>query len=192
METEGPILESLTHRLAECPEDFLLAPRMGAAGAEAAGVISVTAIVHDHLRAMGVAIPEGLRDTRDAPFLSLIAIATWLLHDDWFLARPDLAPKMQRLLTVSLKPLSTVLPAKEFVTDPDRREELARFCLAELGLRPQGESIAQSKDRLTALDSLERVRVLRDTQEAEARAQEVRKMMARRAAEEAAAKATRE
>jgi hypothetical protein len=39
---------------------------------------------------------------------------------------------------------------------------------------------------------VERVRVLRDTQEAEARAQEVRKKMAQRAAEEAAAKATRE
>ena len=56
----------------------------------------------------------------------------------------------------------------------------------------QGESAAQAKDRLTALDSLERVKVLRDTLEAEARANEVRKMMAKRAAEEAAAKETRE
>ena len=187
MDAEGPILEALTHRLAECPEEFLLAPRMGDAG-----VISVIAITHDHLRAMGVATPDILRDTRDAAFLSLAAVATWLLHDDWFLGRPDLAPKMQRLLGAFLQPLSAVVPAKEFVTDPDRREELARFCLAQLGLRPQGESVAQAKDRLTALDSLERVQVLRDTQKAEARAQEVRKMMARRAAEEAAAKATRE
>ena len=89
-------------------------------------------------------------------------------------------------------PMGPFITPKEFVTDPDRREELARFCLAELGLRPQGESVAQAKDRLTSLDSLERVRVLRDTQAAEARAQEVRQMMARRAAEEAAAKETRE
>ena len=39
---------------------------------------------------------------------------------------------------------------------------------------------------------MERIKVLRDTQEAEARANEVRKMMAKRAAEEAAAKETRE
>ena len=52
MKTEGPILESLTHRLSECPEEFLLAPRI-----KDAGVISVVAIAHDHLRAMGVASP---------------------------------------------------------------------------------------------------------------------------------------
>lgn len=187
MEAEGPVLELLTHRLTDCPEEFLLPPRVGDSG-----TISVTAIVHDHLRAMGVAAPEGLKDTRDAALLSVIAVATWLVHDDWFLSRSELVSKMQWLLTRALVPLSTVVPAKEFVTDPDRREELARFCLKELGLRPQGETIAQAKDRLTALDSVERVRVLRDTREAEARAEEVRKMMAKRAAEEAAAKATRE
>jgi hypothetical protein len=187
MQAEGPILESLTHRLSECPEEFLLEPRV-----ESKGAISVVAIAHDHLRAMGMSMPEGLRDNRNAAFLSVVAVACWLLHDDWFLARPELAPRMQRLLISTLEPISAVVPARDFVTDPDRREELARYCLAELGLRPQGESIAQAKDRLTALDSQERMRVLRDTQAAEARAQEVRKMMARRAAEEAAAKETRE
>jgi len=187
MEAEGPILESLTHRLAECPEEFLLPPRMGNSGA-----ISVAAIVHDHLRAMGGGALEPLRNTGEAALLSLVAVTTWLLHDDWFLDQPALAEKMQRLLGNALQPLSAIVPAKQFVTDPDRREELARFCLAELGLRPQGESAAQAKDRLTALDSLERVKVLRDTLEAEARANEVRKMMAKRAAEEAAAKETRE
>jgi hypothetical protein len=187
METEGPILESLTHRLTECPEEFLLAPRMGNAG-----VISVEAIAHDLLRDMGVALPEPLPTKAKTAHLSLIAISCWLLHDDWFLARPDVAPKVQRLLSVSLDPLSAVVRATEFVTDPDRREELARFCLDQLGLRPHGESIPQAKDRLTALDSQERIKLLRDTQEAEARAQEVRRMMAKRAAEEAAAKETRE
>ena len=187
MEAEGPVLEALTHRLTDCPEEFLLAPRL-----DETGTISVAAIVNDHLRAMGVAAPDVLRETKDLALLSVIAVATWLMHDDWFLSRPQLTQKMQWLLTRALTPLSTVVPAKYFVTDPDRREELARFCLAELGLRPQGESIAQAKDRLTALDSVERVRVLRDTREAQARAEEVRKMMAKRAAEEAAAKATRE
>jgi len=187
MEAEGPILESLTHRLAECPEEFLLPPRIGNSG-----TISVAAIVHDHLRAMGGGALEPLRNTGEAALLSLVAVTTWLLHDDWFLNQPALAEKMQRLLGNALQPLSAIVQAKQFVTDPDRREELARFCLAELGLRPQGESAAQAKDRLTALDSLERVKVLRDTLEAEARAEEVRKMMAKRAAEEAAAKETRE
>jgi len=187
MQAEGPVLESLTHRLSECPQDFLLPPRIGQAG-----TIHVVAIAHDQLRAMGIANPEPFRDIRDANLLTLIAITTWLLHDDWFLAQPGLGTNAQRLLTTALQPLAAVIQSKEFVTDPDRREELSRFCLSELGLRPLGESAAQAKDRLTALDSLERVRVMRDTQEAEARAQEVRRMMAKRAAEEAAAKETRE
>src|SRR5690349_10839392 len=108
MQTEGPILEALTHRLSECPEEFLLPPRIGDTG-----VITVAAIVHDHLRAMGLANPEGLRDTRDPACLSLIAVATWLLHDDWFLARPDLVPQMRRLLDTPLLPLSGVVPVKE-------------------------------------------------------------------------------
>jgi hypothetical protein len=182
MDSEGPFLEALTRRLAECPAEFLLGPE----------AISVTAIAQDQLRAMGVALPDILMGNRDDSFLSLVAVACWMLHDEWFLARPELAAKMQRLLGAFLQPLSAVVPAMEFVNDPDRREELARFCLTQLGLRPQGESPAQARDRLTALDSMERVRVLRDTQAAEARAQEVRRMMAKRAAEEAAAKATRE
>jgi hypothetical protein len=176
--TDSPILESLTHRLADTPEEFLLDP----------ATISVTAIVYDHLRAMGVPNPTLACEAHP----TLTAITAWLLHDDWFLARPDLAPAMQKVLATALKPLAEVVRPREFVSDPDRREELVRFCLNQLGLRPQGESEAQAKDRLTALDSVERVRVLRDTQEAEARAQEVRKKMAQRAAEEAAAKATRE
>ena len=187
MKTEGPILEALTHRLSECPEEFLFAPRIGATG-----VISVEAIVADHLRAMGEQSPEALPANQAAACLSLIAIVTWLVHDDWFLARPDLAPNMHKLYTTTLQPLSEVVKISDFVTDPDRREELARVCLAALGLRPQGESAAQSKDRMTALDSLERVRVLRDTLAAEKRAEEVRIQMAKRAAAEAAAKETRE
>ena len=32
MEREGPMLESLTHRLAETPVDFLAEPRIGRSG----------------------------------------------------------------------------------------------------------------------------------------------------------------
>jgi hypothetical protein len=187
MKTDGPILESLTHRLSECPEEFLYAPRIADSG-----VISVEAISADHLRAMGQATPAGLPANFDAAHLSVIAVTAWLLHDDWFLARPDLTPHMEKLFSGSLQPLSQIVKPADFVTDPDRREELARLCLTELGLRPQGESAAQARDRMSALDSLERLRVLRDTLEAEARAEEVRKQMAKRAAEEAAAKETRE
>jgi hypothetical protein len=74
------------------------------------------------------------------------------------------------------------------INDPDRREELVRLCLKGLGLIPQGESAAQAADRLTTLDSVERDRVIRETRQAEARAREIREAMARKRAEEAAAR----
>jgi hypothetical protein len=80
-----------------------------------------------------------------------------------------------------------VQPSK-FVHDADRREEWVRQCLAQLGLRPQGESAAQAADRLTMLDSSERDRVLRATATAERRAREIREAMALKKAQESASR----
>ena len=79
-----------------------------------------------------------------------------------------------------------------FVTDPDRREELARLCLKALGLRPAGETIAQAEDRLATLNSVERESVRKATAAAEQRAQAIREAMARKAEDEANMKAMRE
>jgi hypothetical protein len=82
--------------------------------------------------------------------------------------------------------------ADKYRDDPERREELARFALARLDLRPAGESVAQAQDRLTALSSAERKRVLLASRAAEARSREIREALARKAAQEAADKYTRE
>lgn len=195
MENEGPLLESLTHRLSECPPEFLLSPRVGNAGE-----IDVAAIVADHFRATGIRPPAAgalarFRTAADPVAfnrLRLIAVAAQLLHDPWFLGRRDLAQQMWDLLEQGLDAMAAVVKAETAVTDPDRREELVRRCLKHLGLRPKGETVAQAADRLTMLDSVERSRVLRQTREVEARARQVRQTMAKRAAEEAAAKVTRE
>jgi hypothetical protein len=96
------------------------------------------------------------------------------------------------LLTKGLKDVAALVDSQKFVSDPDRREELARLCLKGLGLRPAGESLAQAQDRLTTLDSAERVRVVKAAREAEERARLIREEMARKAAEEAAANYGRE
>ena len=70
--------------------------------------------------------------------------------------------------------------------------ELVRRAFAALGLRLPGESAGEAEDRLAQVDSVERQRLLRAAAEKEKRAREVREMMARRAAEEAAAKVSRE
>src|SRR2546422_1011214 len=87
----------------------------------------------------------------------------------------------------------------EFLEEPAARinvaavgSELVRFCLRNLGLGPAGESVAQAQDRLTTLDSVELRRVLQDTKKAEERARAIREALAKKAAEEAAAKVTRE
>ncbi len=166
MAQKGPQLDRLLHRLADCPPDFLLAPDQ----------LDLTALVCDHCRALGVGIPS----PHERRFLAALAsepqrlmlVVLWLLHDDWFLDRPELAHATRRFLqSGSLVKLAKLVPADAIVNDPDRREELVRLCLKGLGLEPEGESTAQADDRLNTLDSVERERVVRQTREAEARAE---------------------
>jgi hypothetical protein len=195
MTDEGPILDRLTHRLAECPPDFLSAPRAGGHDG-----IRVEAVVHDIIVGLGGASPaskalEVFGPPADTPprALSLVLIACWLLHDGWFVAHGGrFAPPALAWLQSGLKGLSALVSPESFVRDPDRREELARLCLAALGLRPEGETEEQAEDRLRTLDSVERARLLRDTREQQERARRLREAMKKKEAEEAAAKVSRE
>jgi hypothetical protein len=192
---EGPSLESLTHRLAECPADFLAEPRIGSAG-----VIHVAAVVADLVRDLGGPV---LTIEQAAPFqptdrkkhrnrLQCVLVGCWLLHDSWFRGRQSFADRSQRFLAEELSDLANLFPASRLVTDSDRREEFARLALKALGLRPAGETAVQAQDRLTTLSSVERQRVIREAAVAEERARKVREAMAKKAAEEAAAKYMRE
>ena len=167
MQQEGPMLERLTHRLGECPEEFLLPP-MTVAG----GIIHVAALVADHLRKIGVQpdVPA-IQERFDAAavdrqqgenWLRLVAIGVWLLEDDWFLGRSDQGVRVRGPWDDGLQALARVVDAKTVVTDPDRREEFVRLCLKHLGLRPSGETTEYATDRLTTLDSVERTRVVRE------------------------------
>jgi hypothetical protein len=177
----------LLHRLADCPPDFLHGP----------DEIDVVALACDHFRALATAVP-GPQDRRSLAALPgeaqrLLPIVLWLLRDAWFRARPHLAAATWTLLQAeSLTRLAKMVRPEVMIQDPDRREELVRLCLKGLGLVPAGESPEQAADRLTTLDSVERDRVIRDTRKAEARAREVREAMARKRAEEAAARYSRE
>lgn len=195
MNTEGPSLEVLTRRLAECPPEFLALPRVGETGA-----VHVDAVVSDLLRDLGGEglSPEAARVFRsrnrkaDRARLSLALLAGWLLHDEWFVGRPRFADPALRLLSQGLSELAATTATANFVADPDRREELARLCLRELGLRPAGETIGQAEDRLATLNAAERQRVIKASLQAEQRAQQIRAAMQAKAEEEANAKAMRE
>ena len=194
MKQEGPTLESLTHRLAETPPSFLGEPRLGANG-----TVHVDAVAHDLIQLLGgTATPADFRafsadvNRQERNHLSIAMILCWLLSDDWFKGvRPPVA-EVLKLLETEAAVLARQLAAGKYVTDPDRREELARLTLARLGYRPAGETISQAQDRLTSLSSAERTRVMAASREAEVRARKIREALVRKAAEASADKWTRE
>lgn len=198
MNEEGPQLEVLTRRLAECPAEFLAEPRIGLSGQ-----VSVAAVVADLLHDLGgpslaQAQAEALqpRNAQQAAaqrnWLSLVLVSAWLLHDPWFREAQRFGPMAADFLATQLMEVAGLTQAPKFVTDPDRREELARLCLRGLGLRPAGETQAQAADRLATISTAERKRVLAAARLAEERARVIREAMAKKAAEEAAAQYSRE
>jgi hypothetical protein len=195
MTSEGPLLETLTRRLTECPPDFLAEPRFGKVGA-----VHVEAVVSDLLVSLGggpltqeqAAVFRDTDAKQHRNQYALVLIACWLLHDDWFRTQKKYSEAARQFLCTNLIELAQVVKAPQCVSDPDRREELARLCLHQLGLHPAGETEAQAYDRLTTLNTAERQRVIAATRAAEKRAQEVREAMAKKAAEEAADKWSRE
>lgn len=194
MEQQGPQLEQLTRRLAEIPEDFLAEPRIGQQG-----TVHVAAVVQDLLTHLAKPVPPdrlitfgGTDQARDRNRLAIVLILSWLLHDDWFRQAKLAADHIMTLLGEGAAELAQQVAARKLVTDPERREELARLALARLGYRPAGETEAQAQDRLVSLSSTERARVLKASRAAEERARAVREALRKKAAEESADKWTRE
>jgi hypothetical protein len=190
----APDVATLTRRLVDTPGDFLAEPIVAGRGR-----LNVEALVSDLLVAFGGPglgtpgaasfRPPDTAQTRN--WLRSVAVAVWLLHDRSILAAAPVTGAWE-FLTAGLQDMAAHVPAGDLVTDPDRREELARRCLRALGSIPNGETAAQAADRLATLDSVERARVLAATRDATLRAAEVREAMQARAAAEAAAKASRE
>jgi hypothetical protein len=191
---EGCELSHLMRRISETPPDFLDEPRLGDQG-----TVAVSAVVGDLCRWHGVdpgsaalgAFAIGTAKS-DRNRLRVSLLLSWVLADGWFRATDLRAAPLLPLLLQGASELSEHVAVEKLINDPERREELARFCLARLGFRPQGESRAQAEDRLTSLSAAERARVLRASREAEERARAVREALARKAAEESADKYTRE
>ena len=195
MTQEGPPLERLLRRLSECPAEFMAEPRVGARG-----LVRVDAVVSDLLIDLGgsplppdqLSAFQSSNARKDRNRLAVVLVASWLLHDIWFRDQATFAGSAQQLLAEGLNELSAMVQAPKVISDPDRREELARLCLKELGLRPAGESIAQSQDRLTTLDSVERSRVIAAGRAAAERVRAIREAMAKQPAYEGADKYPRE
>lgn len=195
---EGPCLEHLTHRLAETPGEFLAQPVVAGNGQ-----IDVRAVACDLLRDLGIKIPAGewikkfgvensKATPKDVNRLRLVLLACWLLADPWFRDRAPVHSAAPKLLMDGLDELALIIKAESFITSAERREEFCRLCLALMSYRPAGESEERALDQLAALSSTERSKVVEDARKAHLRAEAVRQAMVKKAAEEAAAKASRE
>lgn len=192
---EGPQLEYLLRRLAECPPEFILP-----ADKKSAPDIFPPAVIGDCLRdACGATVSrEKLAEFHlnqtggNRNHLNLALIACWLYYDEWFIARMLPAESMLKLFDHHFVSLAKLVKAELFLSDPDRREEFVRLCLDAVDLRPSGESESLAADRLKTLDSIERDRVIKAAKAAEKRAAEIRIAMAKQEAIEAASKMPRE
>ncbi len=188
MSKVGPAIERLTRRLSETPGDFLENP----IPTEGKKAVNVAAVVSDLLVDLGGAAlaPTEARNVlgiNQARQQTMTMIVCWLLHDEWFRDARCFADSVRRMITKKeLEPLARIVEPRLFVTDPDRREELARTCLERLGLRPEGESETMARDRLTTLSTIERERVIRESREAQERMKRIQEEMRRKKAQEAA------
>lgn len=188
----GPSIDCLLRRLSETPADFLAEPRIGELGE-----VVVSAVVGDLLRALGreVSIADVVnfhtKDSKHRNWLRLVLIASWLAYDPWFREARLHAP-MHRWLETGLQGLAKFVSVEQFVTDPDRSEELARLLLDATGILPEGETKEQARDRLDTVDTVARVDVVARMKEQRERARKLREAMETQRAREAAARVSRE
>ena len=126
--------------------------------------------------------------TRRAQRRFVARVAAWILADPAFqgLGRGELESAVE----AAMEPVAFVA-ARQFVDDADRREELVRIVLRALRIPPEGERPEDAEDRMSALDSVRRVRLLREARAAEEARREREKKIAaelakKRAAEQAA------
>lgn len=185
--TAAPLAELLRH-LGDLPAAFR-------------GPAEVRAVAADLIETLCGARPKAdlldALETREATEAAkntrrLVLAACHLLWHPSFRGEPLPQRPLERLLVQELARLGPVVAADELDRDEERREELVRRTLRALGQRPAGESVAEAEDRLKQVDSIERRQVLRAAAERERRARQVREAMAKKAAEEAAAKVSRE
>jgi hypothetical protein len=195
MQREGPPLEQVLQRISVTPPDFMAEPRIGDRGE-----VQVLAVIRDLLAAKGqhsinaaaLQFLGGRDGRRHRNHLSIVLLLSWLLADEALPIDRQQLSAVLGLLREDAEQLAAYTNANSLFDDAERREELARLTLARLGLRPAGESELQAQDRFTSISSLERARLLRASQQAEQRARAIREALAKKAADEAADKWTRE
>jgi len=201
MMCDGPVLQDLMQRISKIPDTFFLPIAESIYSTSKSEEINIPAVISDLIFDLSGEIPSVyslsdfmLKHNEDnSNFLRLITICVYLFSDAWFSKAGGYANGVFKFLrNRQIQRLAEIINYKEFINDMERREELVRLCLDSLNLFPQGENRVIAKDRLTTLDSIERKRIIEKSRKAQERSRQLREAMARKKAQEAASKMSRE
>lgn len=197
-------VERLCRRVGAIPSVFVEEPREGQAPLATHAILHDLVLVqceHAPTKAFLQSFRRGAAKAGSVggPYVTpaqrhfLARVLAWLLMDEAFRGLP--AKQLQHAIESALGVLE-VVAARQFLDDADRREELVRLVLRDLGVQPEGEAEADAEDRLSSLDSVRRVRLLKEARAAEderrKREAEIAAELARKRAEEQAARYDRE
>ena len=182
-------LAELQRWLGEMPPIFARAP-----DSVSGGTVNVRAVLSDLFETLtGERVELRVGDAAGSPNEVQWALAACHLLWHPQLRTQRMAPLLlQRVFMQEIPQIAAVVPVAQLAQQSERGEELIRRTLHALGLRIAGESEAEAEDRLKQVDSVEHHRVIAEAVAREARARQVREQMATKAAEEAAAKVSRE
>lgn len=203
---DGPDLFYLMQKIQNIPKEFSLDPVLLNSPKSYKGKVHVDAVLSDLFCELGAGnVNFGLVDIyridysdANKNYLLCVLLACHVYYDPWFFTHSKnngsagVIKSIKEFLDKTLPALAKHVQSSQFIYDIERREEFVRVCLNALNLRPKGESDSVAKDRLNTVDTIERLKVIEQSRQAQKRAQELREAIARREAEEAASKWGRE
>jgi len=184
---EGPTITVLHHRLTSCPKTL----QTGTVPEHFLALIHDT-IYNQNTQFNHQQLSPFTRNAEQCHWYTASTLITYFLADPSFSNAELASAPLLHLLEKTAQDLANAGNNATYINDVDRREEFIRVILNELGLRPMGETENQAEDRLHAVSSQERLKVLQASKAAEERAQEIRTALAKKRAKEAADKMTRE
>jgi hypothetical protein len=184
---EGPAISHLHHRMTA------ISPAL----VESKEIQHLPALVHDllylHQQDFSYELLAPFRETPvKCPWYSTCYLLLHFYSDKSFAKHKFDVHKWAKALEEKSKELFASGKNAVYIEDLDRREEFIRVALAAVNLRPEGETQSQAEDRLLMVSSFERKRVMEAAKAAEERASQIREALARKAAQEAANKMSRE
>ncbi len=115
-----------------------------------------------------------------------ICLGAWLFHHPVFSAKPEILPHVSDFILHRLRLLSSHVKHDQWLQDEDRSEEFVREALSACDILVDGETPEEATDRLDALSTLKRLKVLQQTNASMERMKAIRKKIAEDKAREAA------